>query len=180
MAEALWKLELFSQGGLVYLIGILAVEGRQSCQHLVKESPKTVKIRCKRVSFFKDDFRRHILWAATKRISLIFCLLPHRLRQPKVCYFDMPMDVQQDILRLDVPIKHSMRVNVLQPKQDLNRIESRLLLFHSPKLLDQTEELASGAELSDEHDVIACLKCELEINHKRMPSYSLHHFQFVE
>ena len=94
-------------------------------------------------------FRAHILQTATKRVSF----LPGFLRQAKISNFDVPLDIQKHIFRFEIPIDNPLLMQILDSKQNLNKIFFGLLLFKTDDSPLQIKQLSAGAVLKN-HDVV--------------------------
>lgn len=72
----------------------------------------------------------------------------------------MPVSVDEDVLRLDVPVNDAHLVEVEHRQADLGEVELRLVFAHALELLELVEELAPAAELEHEDDEVALLEAE--------------------
>jgi hypothetical protein len=73
---------------------------------------------------------------------------PHiHLRQSKIGQFDMPIDVQQNVLGLQVPINDLRSVQIVQPQRNLSKVEPRLALSKPPQVVHVEEQLTARAEV---------------------------------
>ena len=57
----------------------------------------------------------------------------------------MPILVDEQVLRLQITVDHSMRVDMIESDQDLQEIKLGLLLRHLLHFLELVEELSSWA-----------------------------------
>ena len=110
--------------------------------------------------YFENHLRSHVLWASTKRICLVL-VADIRFSQTEVGDPYMPIQIKQDILRLDVPIDYAPFVQMLDSEEDLCNEEFRYLFIHFLVLFDVSEQLSSGAVLHNKHNELCRFKCEL-------------------
>ena len=75
------------------------------------------------MSSFLDDFWWDIIRRANDRVRFVSEF--YLLRDPEICYFDVPIQIEKDVLRLQVSIDDPVLVQVLKSQQYLRRVESR-------------------------------------------------------
>lgn len=69
--------------------------------------------------------------------------IPHDIAQPKVSYLDIHLAIQQQILRLEVPMHHHVTMTVFHPRNDLLE-ETPCFFLEQPSLFDNVvKELSS-------------------------------------
>jgi len=76
-------------------------------------------------------------------------LLQH-FRGSKVCEFDVHVIIQEDILRLQVPVNNVLPMQVLNGQDNLGGVESRAGLIKRRVLLDEIQQLAILGVIQDE------------------------------
>jgi hypothetical protein len=84
---------------LVYLILVLAVERRDSCQHFIEHTSKAPPVASLAIALLLDDFRSQVLSCSTKA----GCLRIRRevvLGEAKVCEDSESLFINQNVLRL--------------------------------------------------------------------------------
>jgi hypothetical protein len=94
-----------------------------------------------------------------------------RLAQPEVGDPHVPLQVQQDVLRLYVSVEDVVRVELFDAQQDLQEVEFGCLLIKPFLLLYVGEQLASRAVLHHEDDVVPALEGVVQGHEERMPDF---------
>lgn len=97
----------------------------------VQQGTHAVDVSSFVVSNAFKDLGAHILGAAAEGEGSL--LLWDHFAQAKVSDFDVAIDINKDVLRLDVPVDNVQAVNVLKSLEQLAEVELGLLLR---KLLD--------------------------------------------
>ena len=69
--------------------------------------------------------------------------IAHDVRQAEVCYLDVHLGVQQQVLRLQVAVHHHVAMAVLHPGDDLLVEVTRLVLVQPPLLHYVVKQLSS-------------------------------------
>ncbi|XP_054553743.1 uncharacterized protein LOC119250702 [Talpa occidentalis] len=95
-----------------------ALEGQLPGDHVIEDHPRAPDV-CRGATVFllTDDLRRHKLWAATGGLEQ---LRPGELGvEPEVCQFYVSVPVQEQVLRLQVPVHHAPGMAVAECGKDL-------------------------------------------------------------
>lgn len=100
--------------------------------------------------------------------------------EAEVGKLDVAVDVDKDIFRLEVAIKHILAVDVLKAKQDFCEIKLGFLLTKYSLVLQQVKQFAAAAEVNNEVQVLFRLKTPVELDHKRVIRQSTHHVQLAK
>lgn len=87
-------------------------------------------------------FRRHVLSTSTETISDL-PTIQTRLRQSKISNFDMPIIIDQQILRLEISIYDILLMQIHESIEDFNEVESSIDLGHSFDGFEVIEELTA-------------------------------------
>ena len=80
----------------------------------------------------------------------------------------MSIKVNQDILRLEIPVKNALRMDVLQTKQDFGKVKPGLVLSEILAALKQVKQLAARTKVKNEVQVFLRRKSALHRNEKRV------------
>lgn len=105
---------------------VLCVEWRQSTDHLVEHSTQAVEVYLISVALPQNHFWCHVFDGPTK--CCVIPVLHLNLRQTKIGQLDVSIKVNQDIFRLEIPVKDPLRMDVLQTKQDFGKVKPGLVL----------------------------------------------------
>jgi len=84
----------------------------------------------------------------------------------KVGDFDIQTVVEQNVLRLKIPVHDIARVNVVDAFEDLSHDVARLLLGQRHHRREVVEELAMTTQLEDQEDESIRLEDVLQLNWK--------------
>ena len=82
------------------------LERVHASEHLVEDEAEGVPIDRVAVLFVTDDLRGQILRRTTERLGAAVSILKARFRETEVSKADMPLIIDQNILRLQVTIDH--------------------------------------------------------------------------
>jgi len=108
------------------------------------------------VTLAHQDFWTHVFWAAAEGMGSL--ALRYYFAESKIRNFDMTIDVDEDILRLDISIHNIQIMQILQPFQHLREVKLGLLLrelLYFPKM---KEHLSTCANIHDEEELRLALK----------------------
>ena len=92
------------------------------------------------------------LFAATEGIRLLVFF--EQLGQTEVCELQIPMQIEQNVLRLQVSIDDLVIVQVTERDAELQEVNPRLLLLDRPKVFQVGEKVAASAEFHRKHEKI--------------------------
>ena len=92
---------------------------------------------------------RQVLGCATERLGLPVPGYAH-LRQAKVRQLDVPGTVDEDILRLQVPIQNIHRVKVLERQENVRSVKLGSVLLKATDLAQVEEQFATRTVLKAE------------------------------
>mmetsp|Transcript_5636 Transcript_5636/g.19155 ORF Transcript_5636/g.19155 Transcript_5636/m.19155 type:complete len:272 (-) Transcript_5636:356-1171(-) len=126
------ELDLALQDLLVDAQWVLVVEGRVPREHLEDEDARGPPVHRLAVPLAQDDLRGEVLRGAAQRP----CPVLHLLGKAKVSDLDVPLGVEEQVLRLEVPIDHRHGVQVLEGEHDLRRVEARRVVWEAPSLAE--------------------------------------------
>jgi hypothetical protein len=107
-----------------------------------------------------QHFRRHVLGGTTERVRLLS--FGYDLRQAKVSYSDVSIEIHQDILWLDVPIYHVLTMQIVKSNQDFAEIEFSCLFRKESQLIQMKEDLTTGAQIHDKEQFFRLYKVKLK------------------
>ena len=123
---------------LVQDVDVVVVERWDSYQHLVKNYTDLVDITGCGDSSFVEHFRCQVCRATTEGLGnhlvltlywAIILVLPGLLGETEVSQSDVPIAVDHNVLRLKIPVKHSLVVHMLHGKDQLGCDEPGQVLF---------------------------------------------------
>ena len=101
-------------------------------------------------------------------------------REPKICNLNMPIMINKQILRLQVPINNILLMQVHKPIQDLNKIKPGMLLLHPLNSLKIIKQLPPGTIVKHKADKVMRLKAVIHPNNKRMIKPLIDHFLILD
>lgn len=90
--------------------------------------------------------RSHVFWTPAVGIGELVGPYAH-FTKPEVGYFQIPVFVDHDVFRLDVPINDLLAVQVLDSEQDLDETIPSLIFTHPPNFPQVIKELSARAIL---------------------------------
>jgi hypothetical protein len=91
-----------------------------------------------------NHFRRHILSTPTEAIGNISAL-KSKFAQPEIGDLDVPINPNQQILRFEVSIHHSLLMQIHQSIKYFYKVESSVLLLHAFTGTEQKEKFTAWA-----------------------------------
>jgi len=98
-----------------------------------------------------------------------FCCLVYILfRQAKISDPNISMVIQKHILRLQIPVNDSFRMQVSEGEHDLGGVITRSRFLEATYLGEMEEQLATGTVIQHEVKFIFRLECVLESDNERM------------
>ena len=105
------------------------------------------------VALSLDNLRRDIIWRPTCCVQkLCPCLIPVALdecRQPKVRDLQIPIVVDEEVLWLQISVRHTLGVTVGDSIDELVKVHTGLCLFEVALLHNLVKELSPGHKLED-------------------------------
>ena len=171
------EFRLILQDALVDLLVILVKVRWKANDKLVKQGPSAVDVGPSVVALSTEDLGAHVLGRAAEGVTPV--PLGDDFRQAEVCYLDVTVDVDQDVLWLDVPIHNVFAVQVLKAEQKLREVEPSLVFSELLHFTQVEEHLSSRAEIHDEEEFGSGLEAPVEFGHKRM-RYLFHNGSLVD
>eukprot|EP00754_Rhynchopus_humris_P019492 Rhum_TRINITY_DN14643_c10_g1::Rhum_TRINITY_DN14643_c10_g1_i1::g.107433::m.107433 len=153
---------------LVHLIQVLAVEGRQTADHLVQKDAQRPPVhRLSVASRRVQELGSQVLGGAAEGGGLLLAV-DARLRKAEVGDAAVALPVEHAVLRLQVPVDDVQRVQVPQRQPDLRRVELRPALRERPHLRQVVEQLAAGQEVEDEEQRLLRLERKVQLHNVRV------------
>jgi hypothetical protein len=128
---------------------------------LVDNDPQRKIIDWKGVILTLYNLRRHIPGRATGILIVIRLRLPGH---PQVRNPQIPLIIDDQILRLDVPMDDAIRMQVLQPDHNTASEELHDVLLEVLVLAQVVPEVAAGHQVHYQEQVVAVLKREVHIH----------------
>lgn len=101
----------------------------------------------------RDNFRSDVLGRAAERERATRDVFA----EPKVRELSVPVDVQQYVLGLNVPVHQVQLVQVLDGQQHLGQVEPGLVLVHRPVPLHVHKQVAAAHKRHDEVQITVVL-----------------------
>lgn len=91
----------------------------------------------------------------------------------------MSLTVNNDVLRLQIPVQYPLGVEMADGCQGLKEVKLGILLLHPPDFPQQIEELSSVAVLHAEDQVMLGLEAEEELSDEGMAAAFLEDLAFI-
>lgn len=113
----------------------------------------------------QDHFWRHVLGAATKRVS-DFSGVHSTFGETKICNLDMTIMVNQEIFWFKISINDILLMKVHQAIHDFNEIEPGVFLTHSLDGFEVVEKLSTGTVVENKTDKIVGLETVIKLDNK--------------
>ena len=101
------------------------------------------------------DFWSHVSWCATRLVRVI--RVPNS-GNPHVRDSDIPMIIQNQILRLDVPMDYAIVVHVFETNHQTRYHEFSFLLSESPPLSNMKPQISSIHQIADQEQILPILE----------------------
>mmetsp|Transcript_122498 Transcript_122498/g.305938 ORF Transcript_122498/g.305938 Transcript_122498/m.305938 type:complete len:211 (+) Transcript_122498:548-1180(+) len=114
-----------------------------------------------------EDLRREILRSAAHGLGRKV-VLDALLAQAEVREFNMAISIKENILRFEIPIDDVQPVQILDGQQDLRGVKSPTALGEAASPAEVEKELAPGAILQDEVELLGCLEGVVQRHDKRV------------
>lgn len=145
------KLNLLVLNWVIYLLYVSWVKWWISSDKLIKQCSQAVIIDSIAVSRSKlknsllcKHLRCHILWTPTVSMRHLVLSYSH-LTQPKISYFQVAIHIDHNIFRFDVAINDILWMQILNPKENLDKTVSSIVFIHFAHLPQIKKELSSRA-----------------------------------
>jgi len=99
------KVRGFIDNGLEKLHSVLVPERRKACHHFMNETTEAPPIYVDTMAHLFNDLWRQILRSTTNRCGRLF--LAKNFGQSKICEFDIPDSIDDDVLGLEANLGRS-------------------------------------------------------------------------
>ena len=142
------------------------VEWRESNNHFVGQDAEGPPVDGVRVADLLQDFRSEILRSTAEGVRLL--VLSQNLGEAEIGKQKIAILVQQNILRLEIPINNLLLVEVAEGQGDAQTVELGSLLRELSRLSKMHKQLAASDKLHDEEDLEVGLEDELHAHEERM------------
>lgn len=131
-------------------------------QELIDQDPQRPPIHSRGMSLVLNNLGRKILGRSTEGIGLygviplFIRVIPQPFGKPEVNQLDMSLLVQQQILRLQIPIGHPtlLFMQILQDQDNLGGVEPRHVLVESSPFPQVAEQFSAGDVVEQEVEEI--------------------------
>jgi hypothetical protein len=95
-----------------------------------------------------ENLRAHVLWRPTEGMRALF--FGNNFAETEVRQLEVPIDVNENVLWLDISIDHIEVMEVLETQQELSEVKFGLWLGELLYVSEMEEHLSAGAEVHDE------------------------------
>ena len=153
---------------LVHLVLVWVVEWRDANYHLVNEDSKCPPVERLVVAGPLNHLGRQVLGGAAERVRFHIVGLLHDLSKTKVCQHDVAVVVNENVLRLQIPVDNVRLVQVAEGKGDLCSVKLCLFLREALLFRQVFEQFATLHELHDKVDAVGLLKDVVHTDDERM------------
>lgn len=109
------------------------------------------------VAFAFEDFWSDVGWC-TALLMLDLVLALDKFADAEVADFDVALGCQQDVVKFDISVQHSLAVHVRQTLDKLAEHVLRQVLLELPTTSDVGQEITAAADLHDIHSVRVCVE----------------------
>lgn len=148
---------------LVNLYRLIGKERRITGRHFVDEHSERPPVHRFIVALAQNDLRRQILGRAAQRPGPSL----HAFRKPEIRHLQVALVVDQQVLRLQIPIDQVQIVQILKGEHNLGGIEARMGLREAADLAQMREHLTARHVLEDHVEIGVVLEVILEADEKR-------------
>lgn len=93
-------------------------------------------------TLFENYFRRHVFGRAAERVRAVLDMFA----KPEIGQLGVSVDVEQYIIRLDVPVYQIQPVQVFHSQEDFGHVKPCHILVHRPVALNVIIKIATGRE----------------------------------
>jgi hypothetical protein len=135
----------------------LRLERDPARQHLVEQYPEGVDVGASVYVATHRLLRRDVVGGAEDPPRLREAVGLQRQRDPEIGHLRAPIGVDQDVLRLHVPVNEHPGVRGRQPAADLDRVGRRLVHRQAPEPVDPVLERLALEILEDDVGVALVL-----------------------
>mmetsp|Transcript_30376 Transcript_30376/g.97927 ORF Transcript_30376/g.97927 Transcript_30376/m.97927 type:complete len:250 (+) Transcript_30376:554-1303(+) len=144
------------------LLAVPRIERGQPRQHLVEQRPKGPPVHGPAVPATREDLGREVLGGPAEGGRALSVVCDALLGEAKVGESDVAAGVEEDVLRLEVPVDDAEGVDVLEGEGELRGVEPRASFAELADLLEMAEEFAPGAVVEDEVELLPRLEGRVE------------------
>ena len=117
LRKELWNFIVPGKNLFVQVWSFRVFKRQESADHSVKDNSTAPDVRFEpKVLFASDHFRRCIAWRATSRLELLTAASCVHVTEAEINNFQSFVEVQQQVLRLQVPVANAWLVNVLDAR----------------------------------------------------------------
>mmetsp|Transcript_21427 Transcript_21427/g.45798 ORF Transcript_21427/g.45798 Transcript_21427/m.45798 type:complete len:264 (+) Transcript_21427:342-1133(+) len=163
--------DLFRSSG-----GVIGLERSASRVKLIQQNTKCPIIYRPIVSRPANELRRNVIWRPTESVCRPILQL---LRQSHIHNHAVPLGIQHQVLRLEVAVRHALRVELRVCQDHACRVELHPLLGEATLFLQEVHELPPWEQLQQEVDVFRVLHCAVHDEDVGVLELS-HEFHFID
>ena len=157
------ELDLLVLDGLLNLVLVVRVEGREAADHLVEQTAQRVEVHGLVVRVPEKHFRAKVLGGPTEGVAVLVAP-PELLRKPEVRQLDVAVDPNQNVFGLQVPVKHVLVMKDFQRLHDLDDVEGGHSLGELVSLGEEVEQLTPHAQVHHQEELRFVLEGPVEVD----------------
>lgn len=146
-----WELYFLVLDRFLNLLLVVRIKGWEATDHLIKQAPKRVEVHRFIVRVSQQHLRTEIFWGTTKSVRIVVSSSQF-FGQSEVSELDMPVDTDQDVLWLQISIKHVLRVKCLECFHGLYYIKQGHVFCELLPLRKPVEQLTADTQVHDEEE----------------------------
>lgn len=157
-----------TQDEAVKLVHACCLERHCTVEHRVEDDSSTPEVHTESVSLLvSKDLRCYVSGSSA--------LLPHLdagrslLTDTEIRYLDLPLTIKQNVVELNVTMRYILGMNVLKPINNLFEYLLGQRLLQSSAFPNVIEEIAAGAQLHNNDDMLLGLDCLVYLHDVVMP-----------
>ena len=159
--EVLWEIELAVPALFHYDFGVrclvLIFEGSESADHLANQDADAPYVRLVGMADLGEHYLRGAIpWRATIRVRPSIDVL-QLLGEPKVYQFHVPLSVDQDVLRLEIPVDDIFRMQTFDGQDDLGEVKSGSIFAHENGFSYLSDKFSAGQIIQKHVQIVLIL-----------------------
>lgn len=164
--------EIASQYLLVEIGGLGVLEGEEPADHRIKDDTTAPDVGLKtQVLLARDHLGCRVAGRATSRFQLLLRASSVHVTQSKINNFQSLVEVEQKVLRLQVPVTDATLVNVLDTRDQLLIHAAGCLLVQALVRHNVVKELSILAVLHDQEKLTFSFNDFKQLDHVRVTDF---------
>jgi len=161
------EVQRFAENLAVHLVGILIIEGRKTCKHLVQEDAQSPPVHGLVIAVAQQQLRGKVLGCTAEGVGAVL-VLHVKLAKAEVAEGNVTLIVEQDIFWLEIAVDDVEAVQALEGAQQLSRVETTAVDIETLFPLQMMEQLAAVDKSKNEVELLGTLEGKLEGNDERV------------